>query len=526
MEIKSEKHTWKIVSAVLFVIVAVLFIHNRTLAHKVDALEAEKETYALKESKSYIVERISNQMEEIAYQQKEISDQRREEAVHQMSIAEKMRVRAEEGENLAKKEQHKAQQYALHLEDARNVAEGERAKAVEQQKLAEAARNEADTLSRISLARSLASSSLIQYQSGNFDISGLLACEAWNLMTLYNGDVFHPILFDALSKNSESTLSRKIHKGGIIRILPVSKETSDYLSVSKYGEISRWKQDGNRLIQQHIFNDSTYSFRDVCLGQQNSIYALDFNGRLVIFKENQSRLDFVLPETKGWMRVCPLNDTVYLLVSTSHIYFFDTIKLQIVNSIEAPQSITAIGKKDTTWLAFGGKGKCWEIKPNATVKELPINVNETISSYAWSTDLHQTAIGTESGNIYLLDAHGSIIEKLVGHRSKVTQLEFGGHNLFSSSYDCSVNIWNLEAAKIEALSLMEGPSWIYCFALSSDNSIWIGDESGNVHRILYSPDDMVKLVKRNLKRDFTDDEWTYYLGKDISRKGLNIFDKK
>ena len=126
----------------------------------------------------------------------------------------------------------------------------------------------------------------------------------------------------------------------------------------------------------------------------------------------------------------------------------------------------------------------------------------------------------------MLDAEGQTIERLVGHRSKVTQVEFGTNNLFSSSYDCNVNIWNLDAAKIEALPLVEASSWIYCFQLSSDNSIWIGDESGMVHRILYSPDDMANLVKRNLQRDFTDDEWTYYLGKNVPRERLNILDKE
>ena len=526
MEIKITKHIWKIVCAILFIGVVVLSVQNRWLSHQVMALEAERSSIAVKESKSYIVERISKQMEEIAYQQKEISDQRREEAVRQMGIAEEMRVRAEEGQSLAKKEQHKAQQYALHLEDARNVAESERVKAVKQQRLAEAARNEADTLSRISLARSLASSSLIQYQSGNYDISSLLACEAWNLMNLYKGDVFHPIIYDALSKNSESSLSKKIHKGGLTRIIPVKNETDTYISVSKYGEISRWLRVDGGLKQHSLLNNSTYSFRDVCCDETQTVYALDFGGKLVILKENQPVEIFELPEPKGWKRVCAMGKDALLLVSPKNMYVFDTQRKLIVRTFMFNQKITALGQKKQQFIAFCEKGNYWLIDEDGSSQSKPLELHENVTAYAWSVDLQQAAVGTENGKIFLLDQDGKIIEQLVGHRSKVTQLEFEGHKLFSSSYDCTVNIWNLEAEKIEALSLMEVSSWIYCFSRSVDNSLWIGDESGTVHRIMYSPDDMVKLVKRNLKRDFTEDEWSYYLGKDIPRERLNIFEEK
>ena len=355
MKTNAEKHIWKINSFLLLVGVLILSIHNRSLTRQVELLEAERNTYSVKESKSYIVERISNQMEEIAYQQKEISDQQREEAVHQMGIAEQMRVRAEEGENLAKQEQHKAQQYALLLEDARNVAEGERAKAVKQQKLAEAARNEADTLSRISLARSLASSSLIQYQSGNYDISSLLACEAWNLMKKYKGDVFHPILYDALSKNSKSSLTRKIHKGGVVCMAPVDHASETFFSISKYGEISRWNRNGNRLEQQHLLTDSIYSFRDFYCDASQQLYVLDFYGNLVFVKENRPVSTMALPESRGWQRICPFNEQTYLLVSAQHIYFFDPEHKQIRNSIALPQFISAIGHQEDKWLVFGKK---------------------------------------------------------------------------------------------------------------------------------------------------------------------------
>ena len=42
---------------------------------------------------------------------------------------------------------------------------------------------------------------------------------------------------------------------------------------------------------------------------------------------------------------------------------------------------------------------------------------------------------------YLIDETGNVVKSLVGHRSRITQLEFKGQYLFSSSYDCTVSLW-------------------------------------------------------------------------------------
>ena len=91
-----KKHGWHILSVFLLVVVVILGYFNIGLSRRVDALRAQLDEYKEKEGKSYVVERISKQMEDIAYQQKDISEKQREEAVFQMGVAEQMRIRAEE----------------------------------------------------------------------------------------------------------------------------------------------------------------------------------------------------------------------------------------------------------------------------------------------------------------------------------------------------------------------------------------------------------------------------------------------
>lgn len=96
MKIEVKKHFWHILSVFLLVVVGVLGYFNIGLSRRVDALRVQLDGYKEKEGRSYVVERISKQMEDIAYQQKDISEKQREEAVFQMGVAEQMRIRAEE----------------------------------------------------------------------------------------------------------------------------------------------------------------------------------------------------------------------------------------------------------------------------------------------------------------------------------------------------------------------------------------------------------------------------------------------
>ena len=51
-----------------------------------------------------------------------------------------------------------------------------------------------------------------------------------------------------------------------------------------------------------------------------------------------------------------------------------------------------------------------------------------------------------------------------------------------------------------------------------DETLWIGDESGAISHIMISPDRMAERIQKGLKRDFTDDEWNYYIGNNLPRR--------
>ena len=218
-----------------------LYHNNQQLRAEINGLKEQVGRYEQMDGNSFVVERISKQMEDIAYQQMDISDKRREEALYQMNIADQMRSKAEN-------EQQKAQAAALKEVEARGMAEQQRELAVAQQRQAEYAKNVADTLSYRALGRSLASLSSTQHLAGNRDVAALLAYAAWKFTSDYRGNINIPVIFQALSQNSQSFSSKDIHRGGVSRIVPLDKGADNTLgqdvSVSRYGEITQWNYNG------------------------------------------------------------------------------------------------------------------------------------------------------------------------------------------------------------------------------------------------------------------------------------------
>ena len=510
MTSKAKKYSLAVVFALLVLALVSLSFWCASLSRQVDGLYAELNTYREKEGQSYVVERISKQMEDIAYQQKDISEKQREEALYQMGVAQKMRARAEA-------EQRKAQEFARNVVEARNMAEEQRELAIDQQHRAEFARNVADTLSYVALGRALAMLSSIQYRADNKTASALLAYASWKFTSMYKGDVYQPVLFDALSQNSATFMSRNLHKGGVTRIVNDRNLPDHYVSVSDYGEVCRWQYVDGEINHQLLFSDPAYSFRDVYVDAEGVVYALSYQGELVVIANKETPRKVVLPESRGWLRLAPIAEGQLLLLSSANCYFYDIREKEITKTMPLPEHPTALTEKEGRWFVFGdGKG-FWEIKPEGNLVPYERWISNTITAAAWSPELKLTAIGVKNGDIYVVNEVGNVVKKLVGHQSQVSQLGFKGQHLFSSSYDRMVCLWDMKADRQEPVSLKSLSSWVYGFCLSGDNTIWVGDASGSVSRIMVSPDEMAELIQKNLRRDFTEDEWNYYVGSNVPR---------
>jgi WD40 repeat protein len=143
-----------------------------------------------------------------------------------------------------------------------------------------------------------------------------------------------------------------------------------------------------------------------------------------------------------------------------------------------------------------------------------IPVSGQVTAYTASNNGLQV-FGMIDGTIYLYDNSGNV-RKLVGHRSRVSRIRINENRIFSSSYDGTINVWIANSDKIEPITLYTSNNWILYFNYDrSKNYLWLGDQKGNLSQVLISVPIMVERIKHKLKRDFTQNEWNYYIGEEI-----------
>ena len=507
------------VPCILLTVCLVLYRAYRHSASDRERLALSLEEFRDKEKKSVLIQRVSQQMEEIAYQQKDISEKRRQEAVAQTQKANRMQQQAE----LARERALAAQ---LEAEKAYRMADEQKNLAMERQLQAEQSKRVADTLAFLALGRSLGTLSVTQYRSGNMELASLLAYTAWWFTKRYDGDVYHPAVFNALSLSCRQDQLWFGHKGAVtgIKLLSGGEEKAragrnplpGLVTVGKYGEMIRWKsENGQTYTSELLLNDPCYDFRDVLLRSDSQMYALSYCGQL-ISTDSAGIVTRFLPKGE-YRQLISIASNLVLAVSTTGIYSFDCINHEIQPYFQPEHSITCVGQMEGYLYVFFKNGTVALLSSDGTflrfIDSLP--ENSVVTAFCPLTN-ERYAIGYREGVILICDKNGNIRQKLIGHQAAVTAISRKGNKLFSSSYDCTLRLWDLRKGKTESAVIVTSPGWIHTFCFHPDGtSVFMGDEQGRLYRVPVSPDHMATVVRQGLQRDFTREEWEYYIGKQI-----------
>ena len=437
---------------------------------EIDELKAQLEVLQRRDKQSAVLQSVSKQMEEIAYEQKKVSDEQREEAEEQTKVANEMRQRSEEERHNAIIAQQKAMESERKALDAYDLAESQRL-------VAEENRRAAETLSYLALGRSLGALALTQFRAGNQEIGDLLSYASYLYTERYHGDVYYPAIYQALSQSSQSKNEWNRHSDAVYNLEFLPKSDNKLISISSYGEILYHEINGNQLKTTTLFKDRNYDFRDVSIDPKNSIiYAISRNGYLYIKNGNDVKI-IEVPLVKPFKIQLCLDERYLLLIGETNLALFDQ-NTQAIVSTKVPVSgqITAFASSNTSGLE---------------------------------------AYGMKDGTIYLYDKNKNV-RKLVGHRSRISKIRISQNRLFSSSYDGTINLWIATNEKIEPITLYSSNNWVLYFNYDrSKNYLWLGDQKGNLSEVLISVPMMVERIKHKLKRNFTKDEWNYYIGENI-----------
>ena len=482
--------------------------HQRAADLEVRVAELEKQ-----EKRDAVVRSVSKQMEEIAYQQKEISDEQREEALQQTRVANEMRQQSEVERMKALVAQENAVASEKQAQEARLVAENQSQIAEHQRIQAEFSKRVADTLSYRALGRSLGSLSSIQTQMGDTELGDKLAYVSYLFSKRYGGDLYYPAIFQSLTNASQSRRSWSKHRGALmgLAIMP-EKNDNRIVTVSSYGGIMIHEKAGAELQSKVLLDDPLYDFRDLFIDKQGVIYAVSCSGHLAIIENDVPRV-ILLENVIKPMSIVNLDDDNLLVVGGNVIGQYDIKRKMIVATREVDFQVTASFRFDNHPLLFDNQGR----------QHLVMNINEFVTSdvpvkghvtaFASSKQSGKRVYGMSDGTIYLFDEQGGNVTKLGGHLSRISRLKMVNHQLYSSSYDGTMRLWNTNSEKIEPMTLLSADSWIMNFTFdSSKQYAWIGDQNGNLTEALLSVPMMADIISKKLKSNFTKDEWNYYMG--------------
>lgn len=499
--------------------------------NKVEDLQSQIDKMKKQEMRSAVDRSVSAQMEDIANEQREISDEKREEALRQTRVANEMRLRSEQERLNAIEAERNALASEKKALEASEVAESQRKLAEEQQKVAdnqrvqaehqriqaEFSKRKADTLSYVALGRSLGSIATIQAQGGDMDIANLLGYASYLYTTRYNGDIYNPAVFQSLMQLSQSKLSWSEHIGVVMNVECVPQRENILISVSNYGEIILSERKGSQLKSTVIFSNNKYDFRDVMVDNNTGdFYAVSRTGHLVIIGSDLKTTNIIsLDKVKHPMRVHEISDKNLLIIGEKALALIDLKHKTVSGSKQLPFRVLLSSRKSGLPLLFDDKGMMHLVKGLDSYDAKKVPVSGTVTAFCESKNTGIEAYGMSDGNIWIIDKAGKK-QNLIGHRSRISKMKLNGRRLFSASFDGTVNLWLADNDKVEPMPLVEINKWIMHFCYdASKSTFWMGDAQGNLIAFNISIPIMVDTIRKKLKRDFTKDEWNYYIGKDV-----------
>ena len=487
----------------------VLYMHSRQndkariheLEAKVVVLQKQGETSELDRS-------VSEQMEDIAHGQQALSEERSREAIRQSEIAQTERQHA-------LRSQAAAEASAKEAMHSYQVAEQQREEADNQRQQAEHAKLVADTLNYISLGRTLGSQSYSIYQTGNTELGNMLAYTSYLYTHNYGGDLYTPAVFQALIQSAGGRHSWNSHNGNISR-LAISPRDHRLLTVSTFGEIFSHQIKGEQMQTSRLMSDKAYWFNDLYAAPDGKAYAISYTGQLVITDGRQTRIIVVENVNKPFC-LQTLNDGKSLLVvGENSIALFDIATEKIMATRRLGFQVTCTGRRDNKPLLFDSHGQMHLVNSLDKMTSEQIPVTGKVTAYASNRKEHLAAYGMADGTIWLIDDSGKN-HKLVEHLSRVTQLLFNGKRLYSSSYDGKLLFWPIESySQINAVTLYQSAHWLIDFTFNNNmDYILVGEHNGTVTQCLISLPKIAGRLRQNVRRNFTQQEWNYYLGKGI-----------
>ena len=518
---------------------------SRHSRNELAALQEEMDRLVAAEKDAAIVKRVSQQMEDIAYQQKAISDQQRDRAEEQSILATRSAARAEMESRAAREAEVKANAAADLAERERANAERQQEIALEQRDEANHAKNVADTLNRRTQARSLAVSSMVRREANEPEVADLLAYASWYFLKNNRGNTYYADTFKSLTQATDGMPRYKMKENGSVNaIAQVPGRNGQCVAVTNYGEVewlSAARGDGGiRITSKSLLFNSAYDFRDVTV-QDGKILALSHNGPLCVL-DFQGKLRVVeLPE-EDYFKLVPADGRVLVAGRQSLSWYADGA---LSGRVALDKPLSTLVNRGGVICLFYADGSYAEMDAAGRITAKAPLVNYVVTAACFDPSTECLLLGVKDGTVYPVNKYNRVMETLAAHKSRCVSITMLDPVVVTGGYDKTAYIWNMDNLLYESgLSYREEleaehvgkrvvnsneipTEWLVPVDYSFDGwtlavcgdadgkSVWIGTSAGYVMLLNTSADDMAQRLKQKFNRNLTQQEWTRYVGVSI-----------
>lgn len=271
---------------------------------------------------------------------------------------------------------------------------------------------------------------------------------------------------------------------------------------------------------KRVFDDRKFCFRDVFSAGIGKSYAVSHTGHLVVFDGRQTRV-VVLDNVSRPFSLQPMpEERLLLIIGEGSIAMYDMTTDKVIGTRSLNFTVVSTGWHQNRPLLFDNRGRMHSVGSLDNITNEKVPVSGQVTAFTSSSSLK--AYGMADGSIWLTYPNGKV-RKLAGHLSKVTKLKMIDNRLYSSSYDGKMLFWMTSDLQIRPITLFQADNWLTDFTFTNHKDyIWTGDNKGNVSAHLISLPVIAEQIRQRVKRDFTQEEWDFYVGKGIPYRKIKI----
>ena len=503
---------------------------------------------------------VSQQMEDIAYQQKAISDEHLVQARKNALLAEENARESEANALRAEEERRLALRAKEEADVQRGVADVKRREAEAAKTNAQKALEQTRRMSYNQLGVQLGATAHNQVaeQDGGRELSSLLSLWSYIFLKRTGGNTYSSDTYMALSRNSGTERTYFSPSHGEIRSVCMGRNGCVVMATS-YGEVA--VIDGDMVRKLLVHDSRDFDFRKVMV-RGDVIVLLSREGKMLFVDDRDGSICSVLDLTdadgrsaKGVARqrtergdevfshMAELGDYVFA-GSRRAIFRVDVADPRrhnkVLTEIAVPADISCMYAMDDVVRVHLDNGKCMELDAKGAYRMIPPPQQRgVVTAGCYDSETGLTMLGRKDGICEILNRYGRHVTYVSCHGARVSSVAVVDTIGIICSYDHGVQICNMPMFKMDSgysfrqeLDFESEPpvygestggwitpvqlsykGWPLCVVADEKSKFaYIGMSDGQLSRLQTSTQRLAQIVRSRISKDLTHDQWERYIG--------------